>query len=300
MHAPFDAIAAFVQVVEQGSFTAAAERLAVSTSVVSKRVRALESHLETALLRRTTRRVELTEAGRLLYSRVSGLPARIADAEEQVRALAGEPTGELRVILPSYFASPSLYRTVVPRYLRAHPAVRLTLTIVSRPAEHMSEDYDILLMGKLPHQRFPDASLIRRRLLKFHGALFASPGYLERHGRPAHPRDLDGHNCLSYLTREWHFTEPGGESFVLRPTGNLTTNSNEALLAATVGGLGIAYSFPVFFAEPQRTGKVVRLLDEFTSDSYVDMHAFYRRTRFRPQRVRAFLDALTEHFSAPG
>ena len=127
MHASLDSITAFVLVAERRGFTAAAERLGVSTSVVSKRVRALESHLDTALFKRTTRRVELTDAGRVFYARVGSLPARIAEAEEQVRDLSGEPRGELRVVIPTYFASPALYEQLVPAYLGVSGSVRQAL-----------------------------------------------------------------------------------------------------------------------------------------------------------------------------
>jgi DNA-binding transcriptional LysR family regulator len=297
MSSTFDEIAAFVEVVEKGSFRGAAAHLGLSTSVVSKRIRALEERLQTQLIQRTTRKLSLTQAGELFYGEVRKIPVVVAAAEERVRDFAGRIEGSLSVVMPTYLESRELHDIVIPAYLAAHPGIDLQLQIVTNPFERAGDDFDLIVAGRLPHARFPDTSLIGRRLLKFRGALFVSPAYLEHHGGPSHPAELDRHNCLSYPNREWHFTEPSGKPVIVTARGSLRTNSNQLLRAATVAGLGIAYSFPVFFADDLRAGRVVRLLDEYTARSFVDVHVFYPGTRFVPRRTRAFIDALVAHFS---
>ena len=295
MRTPLDDIAVFVEVIEQGGFRAAADRLDLSPSAVSKRVSSLEQRLEVQLLHRTTRKLSMTQAGEQLFERVRDIPGDVAEAVESIRESTGRVTGTLRVVMPTYFEDDVLYGQVVPTFLRAHPGVSLTLTLVTDPVAHLGGEFDLLVAGRLPHQRFPDSSAVGRRLLKLRGALFASPAYLERHGRPGHPAELVDHNCLGYLNPQWHFTAPDGSPYVHRAVGNLQTNSNQLLRAATLAGLGITYSFPVFFADDLREGRVVRLLDEFTAESYVGLHVFYPASRFVPRRTRAFVDVLVEH-----
>ena len=297
MRSSLDEIAVFVAVVDQGSFRSAAQQLGLSPSAVSKRLSALEERLGVQLLQRTTRKLSITQAGELLYDRVRSIPADIAEAEEQLREAAGRVTGDLRVVMPTFFESDVLYERVLPAYLDTFPEVSLTLTIVADPVAHLQGAFDLLVAGRLPHHQFPDSSAVGRQLLKLRGALFASPGYLERHGRPQHPRELAGHNCLSYLNPEWHFTTPSGP-FVHRAEGDLRTNSNQLLRTATLAGRGLVYSFPVFFDDALRAGQVETLLDEYTAASYVGLHVFYPAARFIPRRTRAFVDTLVEHLSS--
>ncbi len=297
MSPSLDEIAAFVAVIDHGSFSAAAEKLGLSVSVTSKRLKSLEERLSAQLIQRTTRRLSLTQAGELLYDQVKHIPGTVVEAEERVRELQGEVKGRLRVIMPTYFESEILSAEVVPRYLQAFPGVTLRLTIVDDPLEHLRDEFDLLVTGKLPHQRFPDATVINRRILKLRGRLFASPRYLEEHGAPGHPNELSSHNCLSYLNREWHFTEPSGRELIVHAEGTLTTNSNDLLRTATMAGLGITYAFPIHFRVDVEEGRVVQLLDEFTEGSYVAIHVLYPNTPFVPQRTRAFIEALSEHFS---
>jgi len=298
MRSSLDEIAVFVAVVDQGSFRAAADRLGLSPSAVSKRVSALEERLGIQLLQRTTRSLTITQAGELLYDQVRTIPTDIAEAEEQLRESAGRVTGDLRVVMPTFFESDVLYERVVPAYLDAFPEVSLTLTIVHDPVSQLQGTFDLLVAGRLPHHQFPDSSAVGRQLLKLRGALFASPDYLQRHGRPQHPRDLAGRNCLSYLNPEWHFTSPSGQPIIHRAEGDLRTNSNQLLRVATLAGRGIAYSFPVFFRDALRAGQVETLLDEYTAESYVGLHVFYPAARFIPRRTRAFVDILVDHLSS--
>ena len=214
MAGTLEEIEAFVAVVTHGSFSAAAGALEVSAPVITRRVQALEARLATQLLRRTTRRVALTDAGRAFHERVGGIPARVAEAEEVAREASARSEGQLRVIMPTFFASSGFHHALIPRFLAQHPAVHLTLLIVPEPLDHLREDFDLLVAARAPGQRLPDTSLVRRRLLRFREALFATPAYLARHGEPRHPDDLASHNCLSYPERAWRFADPESRALV--------------------------------------------------------------------------------------
>ena len=162
MAGTFEEIEAFARVVESGSFAAAASALGLSASVVTRRVQALEARLAVQLLQRTTRRVALTEAGQLFHDRVARIPALLGEATEAVRDLGTGVAGQLRVIMPSSFASSGFHHQVIPRFLREHPAVHLTLRVVTDPLAHLREDFDLLVAARGPGLRFPDTSHVRR------------------------------------------------------------------------------------------------------------------------------------------
>jgi DNA-binding transcriptional LysR family regulator len=292
MQHSLDDIAVFVEIVDQGSLRGAARRLGLSPSAVSKRLSALEARLELQLLLRTTRKQSLTQAGELLYEQVRTIPRDLAAAEEQLREATGRVQGVLRVVMPTWFESAVLYDRVVPAYLDAHPRVRLDLTLAADPLTHLDGEFDLLMAGRQPQQRFPDSSAVSRRLIRIRGALFATPAYLERHGRPEHPDQLKDHNCLGYPNPLWHFTAPDGQALVHRAEGNLRTNSHQLLRSATLAGMGITYSFPAFFDDDLRSGQVVRLLDDYTAGSFIEVHAFYPPARYRPVRTKAFVETL--------
>jgi DNA-binding transcriptional LysR family regulator len=295
--ARLDEIAAFVEVVERGSFKAAATSLGISVSVVSRRVQALEERLGVGLLHRTTRRLRLSDVGRELHAEVRGIPRLLEDAEERARARAARPSGLLRVVMPAYFASSGFHHRVVPEYLRAHPEVALTFTTVADPAEHLHEDWDVVVVARALGQRMPETAMVGRKIHELEAVLFAAPAYLEARGKPRTPEDLLGHNCLSYPDRRWRVRDPKSRrEVVLDVRGTLTTNSNAVLWAATMNGIGIASSFVHFFDTEVERGQVVTVLDAWTRRARIGIWAFHRGGRFVPRRARAFLDMLRAHF----
>ena len=289
-----DELTAFLAVVEAGGYRRAAARAGVGASTLSKRVKALEQRLGVQLLRRDSRKVELTQAGQLLVADAGDLPRRAHEAFDRVRSFARRPRGRLDVVMPTYFASSGFHRRVVPRFLRRHPEVELRLRIVTDPLDELGERPDVLVAARPPHRRFPDTSLVGWRILHYGAALYASPSYLDAHGRPSHPGELVAHNCLSYPDREWVFRTAEGEPVVVSTEGTLTTNSNAVLWAATLEGLGVARSFPTFFEEALAEGEVEEVLPGWSAALAV--YVFHPSERFVPERTRAFVDALRAHF----
>lgn len=288
---------AFIAVVERKTFSAAAHALGLAPSQITKRIQALEQRLQAQLVRRTTRSVTLTDAGRSLYESVRDVPAIVSEAEDRAKSAVRAAHGRLRVIMPSYFASSGFHHEVIPAYLTRYPDVQLDVAIVGEPLEHLDDEFELLVAGRAPHERFPDTTCVHRKLLEFHGAIFATPEYLERRGAITHPRQLESHNCLSYPRRRWYFVDPdSGSPLSIDTRGNLTSNSNAMIYAALVRHQGVAWSVPYFFDRELEEGRVVTVLDAWVRAAYLDMHIFYPPGRYVPRRTKGFIDALAEYF----
>ena len=293
---PLNQLETFIKVLEFQSFSKAAVALEVSAPVVSKRISALEDHLGVTLFRRTTRQLHLTQAG-------SDLADALGDALSQVeRAVDGlledreRIRGELSVVVPSYFVGPRFSQVVVPEFLSSYPESGLQVRVVDEPLNYLREPFDLLISGRLPERALPDSQLIRRQLMKTRGALYASPEYLETHGRPKNPDDLRGHACLNYLTRQWRFVSPKKKVMMVEPEGRLATNSTTILKAMVLQGRGLVYSLPQFFEEELARGEVVEVMNTYTRQSHLEINILYPRQGHMPARTKAFLSLLQKYF----
>ncbi|WP_341643574.1 LysR family transcriptional regulator [Thauera sp. SDU_THAU2] len=281
----------FARVAETGSFTAAAERLGLPKSTVSRRVSQLEEQLGERLMLRTTRRLTLTEFGTALLEHAR----QVADEIEAVKALAesrqARPSGRLRVSMPSDFAS-LLLVDMLSAFTAMHPAVSLELDLSPRRVDLLGENFDVAIrMGELPD----DALLAARRLAVFPSGLYASPGYLAEHGEPGHPEALNAHRALRLLTRSgealgWTLMR-GDERWQGTPPGSITANSPELLIRFARAGAGIA-AVPVYFAAPYvRQGELRRVMADWCLPANTAWAVFPGR-RLMPAKTRAFLDML--------
>ena len=212
-------IAAFVRVVENGGFTAAARHLNLSPTMVSNHVQVLEDRLGARLLNRTTRRVSLTEIGRAYYERSAHILADLDEADRAAGALQATPRGRLRV-----HCHPSLARIIAPvvtAYLRDNPEVSVDLRRGDQMIDLLEEGFDLAIRQYVP----PDSSLMVRRLADWRPVLYCSRSYLETHPEPMSPADLSAHNCIRYAFSpfgdEWRFIDPDGGPLTVRVAGNL-------------------------------------------------------------------------------
>jgi DNA-binding transcriptional LysR family regulator len=226
----------FVRVVEQASFTAAALRLNLPKSTVSRRVSRLEQRLGVRLLQRTTRSLTLTAAGRVYFERVSRLLLELDQVDADVAGLAQHPRGPLRITAPVSFLAilPGLFTRFAARY----PEIRLEVALEDRFVDMVGEGYDLALRGGKP----PDPSLAGHKVLNSDLQLLASPNYLDRRGRPRVPGDLVGHDCLVHGLRQpttWRFDSARGP-VEIQVTPRLASNNVLLLLEAARDGLGIA------------------------------------------------------------
>src|SRR5215472_15404092 len=281
---------AFVQVVDSGSFAGAARRLSVSPAVVTGAVQSLEKRLGVQLLNRTTRKVNLTEAGRGFYERCSRILAEIDEAESLASALQASPRGVLR--LNTSVALARLVTPLIGAYVALYPQVSFELVMSDHMVDLVEEGFELALRtGPLP-----DSSLRVRRLGIGRMVLCAAPHYVARHGTPEHPVDLARHNCLVYVNSDlggrWRLSGPDGEHEV-GVSGNLRSNSIEGLRSAALAGLGAALLPTIIVADDLKAGALVELLPPY-STSEVVVQAVYPPGRHVSAKVRTFLDFLVE------
>jgi DNA-binding transcriptional LysR family regulator len=295
----FDDIAAlviFARVVQQRSFTRAARELDTSTSAVSKRIARLEARLRTPLLTRTTRQVTPSEAGLMLYEHCLRILREVEDAELHVAGLANAPRGLLRVSAPVYFGElhvAPLLAGLVQRY----PEIRLELSLNDRFVDLVAEGFDLAVrIGDVS-----GASLVTKRLARVAHVACAAPAYLERRGRPQHPRDLLEHDCLRYtldpVRGSWRFKGSGGAELTVPVTGGFDSNHGGALREAAVAGLGIVRLPEFYVAEAIDSGALVRILDEFMP-SDLNIQGVYPGNRMMSPKTRVALDFLAQELSA--
>ncbi len=289
-------IAVFVRVVEAGSFAAVAEPLGMTAPMIGRHVRALEDHLGTQLINRTTRRHSLTEAGRIYYERSKTILAELEAADESVALMRSVPRGVLKIGAPAIFGSACL-APVLPDYLNANPEVRVEMTLNNRVLDLLEEGYDVVIRtGTLP-----DSGLMARKLAPYRLVACATPDYLAQHGTPSHPKDLTAHACLGFhpgaAFDTWSFTiqSPDDEVIPVQVSGPMSTNSGQALRAAALGSVGIVLQAEALLLPDMIAGRLVRVLEQF-SPKPLPLNALYSPTRAITPKLRSFLDFLTAQF----
>lgn len=284
------AMRAFVAVVDTRSFAAAAERLELSRARLTKMIQDLEEHLGTRLLNRTTRRLNLTEAGAAYHERCAAILADVAEAEEVASHLTALPRGTLKLTVPVSFGILKI-APLLGGFLERHPEVSVDMTLNDRKVDLIDEGFDLAIrVGALT-----ESGLIARRLATDQIVICAAPAYLERHGTPRVPQDLARHACLSYAYAttgdEWRFTGPAGEVSV-RIRGPLRANNGDTLRLAALSGAGIIRQ-PTFLVQRDLdAGRLVRLLGDYQS-SELGIYAVYPTRRFLSAKVSAFIDYLS-------
>lgn len=251
-----------------GSYTAAARRLGVSKAAMSQRIADLERAAGVALVRRTTRSVQLTEAGARLVEDTQGAFEQIATSFAGVRDLAGMPAGRLRVTAPVAFARQQLVHRI-PQFMKAYPSVRLELEMSDELRSLARDGFDLALR----HTSAPPETHVAWTLARTHSMLVASRAYLKRRGAPLAPAALEEHECLLYprgrSTPTWSLRRHGRrlssseDLAVVRVSGPFSANNSEALRDAAAAGLGIAL-LPDFSAQSGlQSGKLVQVLPEW-------------------------------------
>ena len=287
-------LTAFVRVVENGGFTAAARHLNLSKTMVSNHVQELEDRLGARLLNRTTRKVSLTEIGREYYERSLHILAELDEADRAAGALNATPRGRLRV-----HCHPTVARFIAPvvtAYLRDYPQVAIDLRRGDQMIDLLEEEFDLAIRPVVP----ADSSLMVRRLADWRHVLCCSRSYLNTHPEPASPADLSAHNCIRYayypFGDEWRFTNPDGEPVKVRVGGNLLTSDTQVLRMAVIDGLGVALGSPFNFHDELRAGSVVPLLRDYPSPVF-SIAALYPHRQHLAAKVRVFIDALARLFA---
>ena len=291
----FDAIRAFAQVVESGSFAKAAERLSMSTSAASRHVADLEAHLQTRLLNRTTRRVSLTESGRAFYERSVQLLADLEEAEQEASSAAVVPRGTIRLTTSVNFG----VRHVAPaiaEFLGAHPEVRFDVSLSDRIVDLVEEGFDLAIRIGPPGAD----NLVARKLGETRLVPCASPEYLARRGAPRTPQELERHDCFTYEyvnpRNQWRFRDRAGNEHAVRIAGSLHSNNGDLLAEVAALGAGIVFE-PAFIVGPEvRAGRLVPLLQEYVPPP-LPIYALYPSRKHLSAKVRRFVDFLLARYA---
>jgi DNA-binding transcriptional LysR family regulator len=283
-----------VAVVESGSISAASVRLGVAKSGVSRRLAELERRLGVQLVRRTTRRLDLTDAGRTFYARSQRILEELDDAEQALVSGERALTGTLRVAAPLSFGIDHL-SPAVSDFLYAHPGLTVELELDDSRIDLIERGCDVAIRIA----DLADSTLAARRLTPVRLMLAASPDYLARHGTPRHPDDLNDHACLRYANpgySAWSWVGPDGARGSVAVSGPLSTNNGECLRDAAIAGHGITMEPNFIVHEAIRDGRLVRILSDY---AWPEMHAWavWPSTRLLARRVRAFVDFLAERFT---
>jgi DNA-binding transcriptional LysR family regulator len=284
----------FTEVVDSGSFSAAGRRLGLAASSVARAIGALENQLGVRLLNRTTRKLGLTEAGRLYHERSRRILAEVEEARLSVSQLEAAPRGTLRLNVPVVFGRLHI-APALPDFLALHPALRVDLAVTDAFVDLVEEGVDLAIrIGELE-----DSSLIARRLAPNRRVLCASPAYLERHGIPISPDDLSEHNCLMYKQQNrsvWRLRDDA-RIHEIRVSGSLLANNADVLHTAALGGVGLTI-LPIWLVgrDIQRGALKIVLADYQVSPGALDtnIYAVFPHSRHLSAKVRAFIDFMRE------
>lgn len=283
----WEGIDEFVAVAEYSQFTAAAEKLGVSSSHISRQVARLEERLQTRLLYRSTRRVTLTEAGQTFLHHCQRLQDSREEALRAVSDLGGEPKGLLRMTCAVAYGE----RFIVPlvtRFMAMHPQLRVDIELSNRPLDLLHEGMDLAIrLGRLQESRLVAVRLAPRRLY-----LCASPAYLERYGRPHSLSELSRHNCLVGSSDAWQLVE-GGRDATQRVQGNWRCNSGQAVLEAALLGVGLCQLPDYYVQEHLHSGALVSLLEAHQPPNTA-VWGLYPQQRHLSPKVRRLVEHLRE------
>jgi DNA-binding transcriptional LysR family regulator len=288
------ALRTFSRVVETGSFTAVAAELNTTQPTVSRQVAALEDHLGARLLSRTTRQLNLTDDGRVLYEHARRLLEAAEEARGAVGRRKGRPAGLLRLATPVVFGRLHVLPRL-PGFLARHPEVSLDLVMSDSFTDLVEEGIDLAIrVGEVT-----DPALIAKRIGTTRRVTVASPEYLARRGEPAAPGDLGAHDCIVYTRLatgpRWTFSSADGPVTV-EVSGRLRVNNSEGVREAVLGGLGIGV-VPLWLVSDEVERGLVRLLMRPFEPQPLPMHAVYPSRRFLALKVRAMIDFLETEFA---
>ncbi|HET8868973.1 MAG TPA: LysR family transcriptional regulator [Aquabacterium sp.] len=290
-------IETFVAVATKGSLTAAALSEGIAPAVIGRRIDALEERLGVKLLVRTTRRISLTHEGSAFLEDAQRLLVDLANAEASVSAGGIKASGHLRITAPAGFGRRHV-APLVPRFLAEHPEVSISLNLSDRVVDLVNEGFDCAIrVGDLP-----DSSLVSVRLADNRRLCVASPAYLARRGRPQHPLDIAGHECLilsseASQTRGWAFTVDGQLTYV-RPPARLDCSDGQVLHAWCLAGLGLAWRSLWEVEADIRLGNLQSVLDEYSAPP-TGIYAVFAQRKHLPLRLRLWIDFVKQAYGDP-
>jgi DNA-binding transcriptional LysR family regulator len=285
-------IAMFVQVAETRSFTEAARLLGVSSSAVGKSIARMEERLRVRLFHRSTRSITLTAEGSLFLERCRRILSEVDAAEAELSDAAGSPRGRLKVGAPQLTG---LLMPVFDSFMQRYPDIDLDIDMSDRMVDVIEEGFDIVIRTGEQH----DSRLVARRIGACPHVLVATPGYLTRHGEPAHPSDLARHACLQHRfpatgkLERWPLLREDSEPELVLPE-TITVNTIEPLAYSVMQGRGIAFLPTFLVREALSTGQLRTVLDDYLERT-VTFWMLWPASRYASPKLRVFIDHLSQH-----
>lgn len=282
----------FASVAEEGGFAAASRKLDLSPAAVTRAVVALEEQLGARLLQRTTRNVRFTDAGRQYYENVRAILVSIAEANEAVTDSNATPRGTLSITAPVMFGRMFVMPCIID-YMQRYPQVKMIAHLVDRVTNLVDEGMDVAI--RIGH--LPDSGLRAIKVGQVRRVLCASPAYLEKFGTPQQPADLSPHSIISSSQvspqTEWRFKSQGAP-VLMRMEPRLTVSSNDAALAAALGGLGIARLLSYQIWDEVSHGSLRLILEAYEEEPW-PVHIVHREDKLGSYKVRSFIDEIVEN-----
>lgn len=281
-------MALFIEVANVMSFRRASDATGVPNSTLSRRISALEKAIGLRLLHRTTRKVELTEAGRLYYERCRRIVDEARIAHEQLGGMLAQPSGVLRASLPVDFAIIHL-APLIAEFARRYPGITFDFDLTPRRVDLVTEPFDVAIrMGELPN-----STLIARLLARLSTQLYASPRYLEIAGEPMHPADLAQHECLGFPKAGKWTLHREDETVEVEVGGRFLVNSVGMFRRLATLDLGVVLLSKEIAAEDLMAGRLRRVLPEWQGNP-ISVYAL-TETRLLPAKTQRFIEFLQEH-----
>lgn len=294
----FSAMQAYVRVVEAGTFTKAADSLNLPKPTVTRLIQTLESHLQTKLLNRTTRRVTVTADGAAYYDRALRILGEMDELESSMSHAKANPRGRLRIDVGAAVGQ-MLLIPALPDFHVRYPDIQIDLGVSDRPVDLIGENVDCVLRGG----EITDQSLVARRIGEFHLVLAATPAYLKRHGMPRHPSELeDGeHRVVNFFSHRTGQSFPflfvkGDERVELTGRHVVSVNDSNANLAAGLAGLGIVRTTTFMAQSHFAAGTLVPVLLDWCADT-IPIHVVYPPNRHLSTKLRVFVDWAADLFA---
>ena len=299
----WDGVSEFVYVAEYESFTRAAKELGISTAQVSRQVSAIEKRLKIKLLHRTTRKVSLTEEGRVFYQHCRGVLDGLDAAEQAVNNLQSKPQGKIKLTAPVTYGEQQLL-PLVNDFMVQYSDIKVTAFLSNQTIDLIDGGYDLAIrIGKLS-----DSTMMAKKLSHRTNFVCAAPSYLDKYGTPHSLNDLSQHNCLLGTRDYWHFidtdqidTDPQTNNSVgkernLRVSGNIQYNSGHSLVDAALKGLGIVQLPDYYVQKYLASGELISLLDNYREPEE-SIWAIYPYNRHLSPRIRLLVDYLAERLA---
>ncbi|MGR5156341.1 LysR family transcriptional regulator [Vibrio owensii] len=281
-------------IAQEGSITAAARKLEIAPPSVSQALKMLEEQLGLPLFTRTTRRIELTEAGQLLYERTLSSMSELNLAVESVSDLSRVPSGKVRITVPR-FVYQSLLKPIYIEFCQRYPSIQLEISVSDKAIDIIRDGFD---MGIRFGDRVEEGMIARQLTLPVKEALFASPGYVEQYGLPETPDDLKQHKLIQYRFISSNQVAPlnlnnQGETITVNMPTALIVNDTDVMIDAAHNGLGIGRIVTPMVEEGFKKGEIVPVLEEYWQP-YSGLYVYFHKNTQKAKRVRVLIDFLLE------